>query len=413
MSKEVNYENSDDLTLHNKNPLLIELVKAIKARKTKETEIELTPQKLADLLHRDVKTLYKSAGGFPSKGSPTLLKIDRVAEFYFVLKFRPENFLLSPEDEKIAIKELKRKGENINKYFTRDLWQQISAYWPKKQIWKYSRGFDHSHRIINEKLDEAYQYVAQEYFRKAERSIFVHELLFKGNNEKPTGKSAYREAQKLIFKAIEKRLEEKHENFTYERIYHLSPSKRLFDKDSRDSKLWAFIAETSPESLCHIIRCLHRYESQCNFYYILGKTSLRQHVIIDDKDLLFEDYMIREDYTTPERLTVYDVSPKSDAHDLLKFYETSSQNYESGLVPVTLDSLVDGLESITKYLEHQQEIRAKAINLFKENGEKNKEEDFKSLKRAMESTQRKFKNAIGNIQKKKQIIGKEVGKYLT
>jgi len=84
----------------------------------------------------------------------------------------------------------------------------------------------------------------------------------------------------------------------------------------------ALMAETSPESLVHIMRCLEHYPNFCEFY-VTGASVFRHHVLIDLTHYLTEDYIYTRENNTilPDCLYVDDIDQNPKIRAFAKAFE--------------------------------------------------------------------------------------------
>lgn len=307
----------------------------------------------------------------------------RFRKIHFLLQVDPEHFLLKPEEENAWFKE--NSNEPRDKYFTIEFWNTIKAFWPKKKGWNYLESFFHHNRTFNEPLQKSYNAISS-YFRSAKYHITVHEVLFKGDNEKPGRYKAYRDAQKLVHSAIMdaiKRHSANDEDFRYKRVFHLSSSEHLFPKGNKDDQLRAFMAEASLQTLEHILTCLKNHSKYCSFHVVGRSSSLRHRAVIDDEWMFVEDYAFDNGLTTPERLIIHDITPKSQAADFLTHFK--AMVYEYTTVEISLLSFKAHLDDAYEYAVKQEESRKAALRQLD-----SKRPEFIKLRERIDSTKQKF-----------------------
>ena len=322
-------------------------------------------------------------GKSTSLADQRLLPVDMVRKFYWMLKVKPEHFLLGDEPENVletngfndletaALKEMKQRPDKGDKkvyseteLFTWKYWKKVNKYWRDKEIWKRFHHIRDSDVRINQTLVDAYEDL-KPFYTNAKYRIGSHELLTKGNNDLSEEYEAYDAVQKNVYRTAQNHLKA-NPAFVYRRNFYCSLDRRLFTGERSDKTvlIQRFLMECSILTLEHIFDCWKIIsddpsdkKQRCSFY-ICPPLRHRQFTIIDN------DFVLAEDFTTfisgntyniiPDKITVVNVKPHSRGRRLLEYVESVPPGMAH---EITLKDLRLGFLRLKKRLESEIQVR--------------------------------------------------------
>lgn len=404
MSRKKNFNNPQEL-IDSTNPMLKLLGEAMKEHNEIWEGREVTPQSIMDITGLNRAQLFTAIGGYPSD-SQQPLKLERVALFYLFLKAYPgTTFLIENEEkERKWLRENdKKRGtpewKNPKKLFTRDTWQAIKAGWGDRKVYlDFWDNIYSSSRKKNEDLEDVYNIIAEKYYKKAKQSIIAHELLFKGDNTRPDDYKAYADAQYIILKQIEDQLDQ-NSDLIYERYFYFSRSEDLPFKLDKSEWYQAFVTEASIVTLSHVYRCLKKFPNQCTFEATTS-SSFRHKVIIDERDMLLEDYAVLGNLIVPESICVIDVRRHNETakmHKLTKKIQT-----ERHFEPLSSTEIEDGIDYVLEHLNRELKTRDRLIEDIKNRRRRDKK--YKLLEKELRRQSKVYTNMIDSLARKKALI---------
>ncbi len=263
---------------------------------------------------------------------------DVVMKFFMACRVHPTTFLRTrvQEDFWFKLEKDKKKTLNKNLYFTNDYWEKLveNGFASANSLIKYIRIKSHD-PDYNTELKDVYKNILAPYFRSAEHTIKVYEVLFKGTNREPNEHLAYAKSQHYVLCAIQDWLDSKKaknkaiakENkkrkargeeetpllsYEYTRTLACSRSTYIFKKDGNENLKQAMVFEASARTLVHLKYCLEEHGNHCNFY-VTTTSRLRNHALIDDNYSLTEDYTTSNNIVVPDGIFINDVCPTSKA----------------------------------------------------------------------------------------------------
>lgn len=345
----------------------------------KMDQLKMDDQTFLRLMGYDKESMSKEfVGGFVRRGNTQpVFKRQVIRKLYQVCHINPEDFLLDEEIEKEWLSKNAKTERSQKSYFTHDYWNLLKAFIPSKNplldLIPISP-INPEVKATNDELTNLYQKLADERFRTAENKIIVHELLFKGNNNNPGSNSTYREAQALIFSAIDEVLA-KHKRekttFTYIRVLYLSPSESIHLKtEKKDNIVKNMLIEAGIETLKHINDCYEHYPKFSSFY-VAPCSQFRSHCLIDDKIFLSEDYLKQHNYILPYLLYIDDIKVESELKKLKKHFDLELTEKKESTHPLNKGDIPFYLNQAVLYLDKEVKYRESVLDIAESILEKN------------------------------------------
>lgn len=348
-------------------------------RKNKSGEpLEMSLQTFIDLSRVSSRDALKKREFQEKQGISKLLFF----QLYTICQINPKKLLLPKKEEKTWLKNLKKQNKDEKHYFTRAYWEELKPFIPppNPNIEVKSIPDLPPKTMDGDELKRFYERIADTYYKAAKSSIEVHELLLKGNNNDPGEFSTYREAQQVIFNAIDDTLKnhETSETFKYRRVFYLSPSNSVHNQPATDEDIInRFILEASSETLLHIKDCFAYPEGLCEFY-VAPFSTFRAHCLIDDEVFITEDYQRymhnQESYIVPNFLYIDNVSTDSDLLKLKTEFDKvlgnqPNQRSSSKIIKLDKHGFSDYIKDCEEYLTGENgeiEKRTKSIEMLTE-----------------------------------------------